>query len=132
MPLRLGTFGLAFSLLACGGASAQDLPPLPDLQPAPQAQTIQASVLDEPIRQIADTAGGCAVLDKDFPGLRQHSMYDFFKSMSLNQVAALSKGQITPDMLAQAKMDLTALNAPTVSADGITQASATTVTPTGP
>lgn len=64
------------------------------------------AVLDEPIEKIADTPSGCAVLDKDFPGMRAHPMYGYFKSMSLNQVAAMSKGQITPDMLAQAKSDL--------------------------
>src|ERR1700761_127515 len=70
-----------------------------------------SSPLDQPIEAIADMSGGCAVLDKDFPGLRAHPMYAFFKSMTLNQIAAMSKGQITPDMLAQAKMDLAALSA---------------------
>jgi hypothetical protein len=76
------------------------------------AQTADAAVpspLDMPISQIADSAGGCAVLDKDFPGLRDHPMYPFFKEMTLNQIAAMSKGQITPDMLAQARTDLVAL-----------------------
>jgi hypothetical protein len=79
--------------------------------PASVPTTNALPTLDTPIRQIASTDGGCAVLDKDFPGLRAHAMYPFFKSMSLNQIAAMSKGQITPDMLAQAKADLAALNA---------------------
>jgi hypothetical protein len=37
-------------------------------------------------------------------------MYGFFKSMSLNQIAALSRGKITPDMLAQARTDLATLS----------------------
>ena len=73
------------------------------------AQPSSSSPLDKPIETIADSTGGCAVLDKDFPGLRAHPMYAFFKSMTLNQIAAMSKGQITPDMLAQAKTDLAAL-----------------------
>jgi hypothetical protein len=103
---RLTLVGAIFSVLTLCGASAQELAPLSDL---PQQDMSTQPVLDEPIRQIADTSGGCAVLDKDFPGLRQHSMYPFFKSMSLNQIAAMSKGQITSDMLAQAKADLTML-----------------------
>lgn len=75
------------------------------------------SPLDMPIETIADSTGGCAVLDKDFPGLRDHPMYPFFKAMTLNQIAAMSKGQITPDMLAQASTDLAALSAaPTITA----------------
>ena len=73
------------------------------------------SPLDLPIETIADSTGGCAVLDKDFPGLRDHPMYPFFKAMTLNQIAAMSKGQITPDMLAQARTDLAALSAAPVT-----------------
>lgn len=129
MFLRLGAI---FSILAIGAASAQDLPPLPDLQLDTQQPAAQTSVLDQPIRQIADTSGGCAVLDKDFPGLRQHDMYPFFKSMSLNQIAALSKGQITSDMLAQAKTDLTALETAKPLAPPATPVSATPVAATAP
>jgi len=75
----------------------------------PAATQGAASPLDLPIETIADSTGGCAVLDKDFPGLRDHPMYPFFKAMTLNQIAAMSKGQITPDMLAQASTDLAAL-----------------------
>ena len=81
------------------------------------AQQAPPSPLDMPIETIADSTGGCAVLDKDFPGLRDHPMYPFFKAMTLNQIAAMSKGQITPDMLAQATADLAALSAaPTITA----------------
>jgi hypothetical protein len=115
MFLKLASTGAIFSILAYSTAFGQELPPLSNLQEASHSPTTMpsGSPLDEPIRQIADTGGGCAVLDKDFPGLRQHSMYPFFKSLSLNQIAAMSKGQITADMLAQAKTDLTALNAST-------------------
>lgn len=68
------------------------------------------SVLDVPIEEIAASVSGCAILDKDFPRLRSHPMYGFFKAMSLNQIAAMSRGKITPDMLAQARTDLSALS----------------------
>jgi hypothetical protein len=67
------------------------------------------STLNVPIEDIAATLAGCAILDKDFPGLRAHTMYHFFKTMSLNQIAAMSHGQITADMLVQAQADLSAL-----------------------
>ena len=35
-------------------------------------------------------------------------MYGFFKNMSLHQIAAMSRGRITTDMLTQAQTDLTA------------------------
>ncbi|HWA03361.1 MAG TPA: hypothetical protein VG819_07515 [Rhizomicrobium sp.] len=73
---------------------------------APSPPANAASNLDLPIEQIAGSTGGCDILDKDFPGLREHPMYDFFKSMTLKQVAALSRGKITADMLAQAQSDL--------------------------
>jgi hypothetical protein len=80
---------------------------------APQARVANLSpansALDVPIKQIAATSGGCAVLDKDFPGLRTHTMYPLFKDMTLRQIAAMSHGKITPDMLAQARADLSAL-----------------------
>ncbi len=75
---------------------------------APQtAEVTNQTGLDEPIAQIAGTAHGCAILDKDFPGLRDHPMYSFFKNMSLHQIAAMSSGRITTDMLSQAQTDLT-------------------------
>ena len=81
----------------------------------PAAMQAAPSPLDLPIETIADSNGGCAVLDKDFPGLRDHPMYPFFKAMTLNQIAAMSKGQITPDMLAQASTDLATLSAAPVT-----------------
>jgi hypothetical protein len=77
------------------------------------AQALTDSALDEPIERIAGTADGCAVLDKDFPGLRKHPMYGFFKRMTLHQIAAMSRGKITTDMLTQAQTDLSALPAGT-------------------
>lgn len=88
---------LVAALLIATPAFAQDgMPPSP---------------LDQPIEQIAASQDGCAVLDKDFPGLRAHPMYMSFKRMSLNQIAAMSKGQITPAMMTQAQTDLSSLPA---------------------
>ncbi len=138
MFLKLGFTGVVVAVLSLGPALADDLPLGADLPLDPQQQqTAQssASVLDEPIKQIAKSSDGCAVLDKDFPGLRQHSMYPFFKSMSLNQIAALSKGQITTDMMAQAKTDLIALTPDSKTSAAVlaaTPVSVTTVSTSAP
>ena len=86
-------------------------------QPVTQATVLEQnaaagqsnSALDVPIDDIAASSGGRAVLDKDFPGMRTQSMYGAFKALSLHQVAAMSSGRITSDMLAQAQTDLSAL-----------------------
>lgn len=113
--MRLVLFTIAAVFLAPCSLQAQTVdpaPPVDDLSPTALQQTsIQpASVLDLPIEKIAGMSGGCAILDKDFPGLRAHPMFPFFKAMTLNQIAAMSKGQITPDMLAQARTDLAAID----------------------
>jgi hypothetical protein len=78
---------------------------------APPKATSQnaKSALDLPIETIAASGKGRAVLDKDFPGLCNHAMYGFFKSMSLHQIAAMSKGRMTPAMMAKAEIDLAPL-----------------------
>jgi hypothetical protein len=111
----------AVILVAAGPAGAQTA-----TVPLAQPDAVQTQeTLDTPIERIAGTANGCALLDKDFPGLREHPMYSSFKHMSLNQIAALSKGQITPAMLAQAQSDLSALG----KAPAALPVSATTNTP---
>ena len=91
-------------------ASDTELAPLPPAADTP-APAPSDSALDQPITKIAGTTSGCAVLDKDFPGLRTHPMYAFFKSMTLNQIAAMSHGRITQEMLVQAQTDLAGLAA---------------------
>lgn len=101
MPLTVLAL-LPAALLAQPAAAAQDV--------AARALQTSISTLDVPIEDIAASVRGCAILDKDFPRLRKHPMYGFFKSMSLNQIAGMSHGEITPDMLAQARTDLAALS----------------------
>src|SRR6202000_2597674 len=98
---------LLLSLILPCAAFAQSI----DTTPAVAKTTTDSSAwaLDMPIEKIAQSSQGCAVLDKDFPGMRDHPMYGSFKHMTLNQIAAMSHGQITPEMMAQAKTDLSAL-----------------------
>jgi hypothetical protein len=66
------------------------------------------STLDMPIAEIASSEDGCAILHKDFPGLREHPMYVYIRALSLNQIASMSRGRITRRMLDRAKYDLAA------------------------
>jgi len=136
--MRLVLFAIsALFLIPCASWAQTDnlAPPADDLvSTAPQQSSVQpASALDLPIEKIADMSGGCAILDRDFPGLRVHPMYPFFKAMTLNQIAAMSKGQITPDMLAQADTDLAAIDsagtavAPKAAQVAVTPVAATSV-----
>lgn len=111
----------SLSVAACSTATKQELPAsAPVAQSSGSPSAVSASALDLPVEQIAATPNGCAVLDKDFPGMRQHPMYAYFKTMTLNQLAALSKGQITQEMMAKAQIDLASLNKAGATATPIT------------
>jgi hypothetical protein len=83
--------------------------PVPEVAVLKQVAAPLHSALDVPIIEIAASLRGRDILDKDFPGLRKHAMYGVFNAMTLNQIAAMSHGEITPDMLVQARTDLSAL-----------------------
>jgi hypothetical protein len=87
-------------------ATAPKQAAMPKQSAAPAAAN---SMLDLPVEKIAATPSGRAILDKDFPGLCTHPMYSSFESMSLNQLAAMSSGKMTPVMLAKAQKDLSKL-----------------------
>jgi uncharacterized protein YceK len=117
MPMRALVVSLLALLTATGCAEIATSPteaPAAGATIAPSSATPGAtqsnSALDLPIEKVAVSAYGCTILDRDFPGLRAHPMYEYFKSMSLNQIAAMSHGKITPGMLAQAQTDLGTLN----------------------
>jgi hypothetical protein len=103
MVLLMSAFAL-IPVASLAQPASQAAPPNQVMSRAPSN-----SVLDVSIEEIAATMGGCAVLDKDFPGLRAHAMYHVFKTMSLRRIAAMSHGRITTAMLAQARTDLSAL-----------------------
>ncbi len=85
----------AASLAFASGALAAD-PPKP-------------MTTDTPIETIAANPDGKAVLDKDVPGLTAHPMYDQFKSMSLKDLAPMSQGKITDDVIKKVDTDLAAI-----------------------
>jgi len=101
---------------------AQNAPGVASIDDYPQQPAVvvpQNSMLDIPIAKIVDMDGGSAVLDKDIPGLRTHPMFPFFKNMTLREIAAMSKGKITPDMLQQTQTDLAAAHGGVVTANTV-------------
>ncbi len=110
MPPRSLQIILLMVVIALVPAASRAQPVTQAAAPEQSAAPSQSnSTLDVPIEEIAASPGGCAILDKDFPGLRTHAMYRSFRALSLNQVAAMSSGKITSGMLVQAQADLSAL-----------------------
>ena len=102
---------IAIALLAGQTAPAPTAAPAP--APAPVAAAPAAAgkfTLDTPIETIEADAKAKEVLTADLGGdVSQHPMYDSFKSMSLNQVAPMSGGKITDDVLKKIATDLAAI-----------------------
>ena len=92
---------LALTLLAATPAIAAD--PVAATAPATRLS------LDTPIETLMADPAGKAVVQANFPDMPAHPMYDQFKSMSLNQVAPMSRGKITDAMLAKAASELAAI-----------------------
>ena len=62
--------------------------------------------LSTPIEQIVADPAAKAALETAIPGLSAHPAYDMFKALSLKDLAPLSEGQITPELLAKAEAAL--------------------------
>ncbi|HWU54451.1 MAG TPA: hypothetical protein VN175_03055 [Rhizomicrobium sp.] len=98
-----------FLLAAC---TSQSAPPsvAPPTGGSHGAQASAGHTLDTPIEVIAADPAGVAVLNKDIPGLLANPNYAIFKGMSLNMLAAMSRGRLSEQTLAQTKADLEALH----------------------
>jgi hypothetical protein len=90
--------------------------PAPTAAPAPAAPAAIAPAaagkftLDTPIETIEADAKAKEVLTADLGmDVAQHPAYESFKSMSLNQVAPMSGGKITDDVLKKVATDLAAI-----------------------
>lgn len=90
-------------------------PAVPATAPAASAATATPAVvsrlnLDTPIETIAADPQGKAILTADLGAdVTQHPAYESFKGMSLAQVAPMSGGKITDDMLKKVATDLAAI-----------------------
>ena len=102
---------IAIALLAGQTAPAPVPAPAPTAAPAPVAPAAAGKfTLDTPIETIEADAKGKEVLTADLGmDVSQHPAYESFKSMSLNQVAPMSGGKITDDVLKKVATDLAAI-----------------------
>ena len=101
---------LALSM-ALTTATAQTAPapaPAAAATPAPAAAASKYN-LDTPIETIVADPVAKAVLDANVPNTSTHPSYDMFKSMSLRQVAPMSNGVLTDEMLAKTEKALAAI-----------------------
>ena len=103
---------IAIALLAGQTAPAPTAAPAP-VPAAPVAAAPAAAgelTLDTPIETIEANPKGKEVLTADLGGdVSLHPAYESFKSMSLNQVAPMSGGKITDDVLKKIATDLAAI-----------------------
>jgi hypothetical protein len=101
------------SLIAIALFAAQTAPapaPAPAAAPATAPAAAGKFTLDTPIETIEADPKGKEVLTADLGmDVAQHPAYESFKSMSLNQVAPMSGGKITDDVLKKVAADLAAI-----------------------
>lgn len=99
---------LAIALIALASPAIAQTGPAP--APAVPAAAVSRLNLDTPIETIEADPKGKDILTADLGNdVSQHPAYDQFKSMSLNQVAPLSDGKITDDILKKVATDLAAI-----------------------
>lgn len=69
--------------------------------PAPAAPATAAAKLglDTPVEELVANPKTKAVLDAELPTLAAHPSYELFKAMSLRQLAPMSQGALTEEML---------------------------------
>lgn len=98
-------------LLALTFATPQAAPAAPAAStaaaPAPAPATRFS--LDTPIETLLADAQANTVVEGVLPGIAGHPSYEMFKGMSFNQVAPLSNGVVTAEMLAKLQAGLTAI-----------------------
>jgi hypothetical protein len=107
MPMKT-LFAVALVAFA-SPAIAQTAPAAPAAPAAAPAATSRLN-LDTPIETIIADPKGKEVLTADMGmDVSQHPAYEQFKSMSLNQVAPMSGGKISDDVLKKVATDLAAI-----------------------
>lgn len=103
---------VAIALFAVATPALAQTTPAPAPAPAPAAAPAAASKfnLDTPIETLVADPAAKAVLDKDMGAdVTKHPAYDQFKSMSLNQVAPMSGGAVSDELLKKIGADLAAI-----------------------
>lgn len=91
-------------LIAAAALQAQAPAPAPA---APVAAPAKLG-LDTPIEQLVANPKTKAVLDAELPTLAAHPSFELFKAMSLRQLAPMSQGALTDEMLGKIEPKLAA------------------------
>jgi hypothetical protein len=89
-----------------GASALAETPPAGAAATTAAAPVIAAGVDKTPIEALVADPATKAVLDKHLPGVAEHPSYDMFKSMTLRDVAPMSGGVVTDDILAAIQADL--------------------------
>ena len=76
---------------------------------APSAAVAAKPSIDMTIEALMADPKAKAVIDADVPGMSTHPMYDSFKGMTLSQLAPMSQGKITDDLLKKVAANLAAI-----------------------
>jgi hypothetical protein len=98
----------SIALAAVAGTALAQTQTPPPAAPAPAAArpTIASSIKD-----LLANAQTRAVVEKHLPGVSQHPSLPAFQDMTLAQVAPVSGGAVTPEIIAAIDADLKALPA---------------------
>lgn len=121
---RAGKFALDLSaddgVTAPAEAKPADAAPsVPAAAPAPAKPGVPAHFsLDTPIAALIDDPRAKAVLDKDMPGLTTDENLPRFRALTLRQLAPLSGGQMTAELMSTLAFDLAALGGGTLPPGG--------------
>lgn len=73
------------------------------------AQAAALSTDSTPIETLVANPAAKAVLEKNIPGISTHEAYEQFKAMTLTQVAPMSQGAVTDEIIKKVQADLDAL-----------------------
>lgn len=107
--IALAALGLAGSAAAQSHDHSQAAPAAATT-PAPAASAARPTVAS-PIKDLLTNAETQAVLEKHLPGVSQHPARAQFEDMTLEEVAPLSDGHITAEIIAAIDADLKKLPA---------------------
>jgi hypothetical protein len=93
-------------LIAAAALQAQT--PAPASAPVAPAAAATKLGLDTPVEELVANPKTKAVLDAELPTLAAHPSYELFKAMSLRQLAPMSQGALTDEMLQKLEPKLAA------------------------
>ena len=98
----------AIAVLATAGAAVAQTTPAP-LETSAESPAAARPTVDSAIKDLLAHPSTAAVLEKHLPGVGRHPALPQFQDMTLAEVAPLSDGAVTPEIIAAIDADLKAL-----------------------